>query len=332
METFDCLIVGSGICGLAAANVINNNGINLLVVDKGRGIGGRIASRRVDFNNKTAVFDYGAQYFTVRESSLINKIDDLIDNEIIKVWSNGFDDNKITKKEKHFIGINNMRQFTKHISQNLNINQSTKVNRIKWYENHWSVYYENDENIKSKTLLLTCPIPQSLKLLEDSKIDIDKNLKSNLEEIKYDPCIAILGICDQISSIPEPGGMIIEEGPISWIADNLKKGISPEVPTVTIHLSSEYSTRFWDMENSMIFDEVNKIISESMDIGCSIVDYQIHKWLYSKPVNFYKDPFAHILNPGPIYFAGDAFHSGRVEGAYISGETVGNYISKNLGF
>ena len=39
---------------------------DLRVVDKGRGFGGRMASRRIDTPNGVARFDHGAQFFTTR--------------------------------------------------------------------------------------------------------------------------------------------------------------------------------------------------------------------------------------------------------------------------
>jgi len=39
----DVLIVGAGMAGLTAASELQNGGLKVLVVDKGRGVGGRLA-------------------------------------------------------------------------------------------------------------------------------------------------------------------------------------------------------------------------------------------------------------------------------------------------
>ena len=41
----------------------------VIVVDKGRGVGGRMATRRVPSLSGEATFDHGAQFFTVRDDA-----------------------------------------------------------------------------------------------------------------------------------------------------------------------------------------------------------------------------------------------------------------------
>ncbi|MBP1654772.1 MAG: hypothetical protein H6Q28_1328 [Bacteroidetes bacterium] len=60
----DVLVVGAGMAGLSAAAALREAGLSVLTVEKGRGVGGRMASRRVG----SAVFDHGAQFVTVRDS------------------------------------------------------------------------------------------------------------------------------------------------------------------------------------------------------------------------------------------------------------------------
>ena len=51
------VIVGAGIAGLLAARRLRTAGCDVLVLEKSRGFGGRMATKRVG----AAVFDQGAQ-------------------------------------------------------------------------------------------------------------------------------------------------------------------------------------------------------------------------------------------------------------------------------
>ena len=54
------VIIGAGIAGLACARRLAEAGLAPVLLDKGRGIGGRVATRRMG----DMQFDHGAQYVT----------------------------------------------------------------------------------------------------------------------------------------------------------------------------------------------------------------------------------------------------------------------------
>ena len=66
-----CVIVGAGISGLLAANTLKQEAWTVTVLDKGRAVGGRMATRRVG----EGTFDHGAQFFTVRGERFANLVE-----------------------------------------------------------------------------------------------------------------------------------------------------------------------------------------------------------------------------------------------------------------
>ena len=57
-------IVGTGMAGLSCATRLAALGHEVALFDKGRGPGGRMATRRVEADGTLLRFDHGAQYFT----------------------------------------------------------------------------------------------------------------------------------------------------------------------------------------------------------------------------------------------------------------------------
>ena len=55
------LVVGGGMSGLGAATTLVSAGVSTLLVEQGRGVGGRVCTRRVRGTSLT--FDHGSQYF-----------------------------------------------------------------------------------------------------------------------------------------------------------------------------------------------------------------------------------------------------------------------------
>ena len=82
----DVLIVGAGLAGLCAARELQRAGRSVCVLDKGRGVGGRLASRRMG----SAVLDHGAQYFTLRSVQARNLLAAWFEDGTLQEWARGF--------------------------------------------------------------------------------------------------------------------------------------------------------------------------------------------------------------------------------------------------
>ena len=76
------LIIGAGLAGLSAANDLQRSGYKVLVVDKGRGLGGRLAGRRIG----NATFDHGAQFMTTRHSRFVEEVNRWVDAGVAEQW------------------------------------------------------------------------------------------------------------------------------------------------------------------------------------------------------------------------------------------------------
>ena len=64
-------IVGAGISGVCAANLLAQEGFKVDVFEKSRGLGGRLTTKRLDW----AHIDIGAQYFTARDPRFIKQVE-----------------------------------------------------------------------------------------------------------------------------------------------------------------------------------------------------------------------------------------------------------------
>ena len=85
---FDILIVGAGLSGLMAANSLRGSGLHVMLVDKGRSVGGRLATRRIGPGKA----DHGAQFFTVRSPKFKSWVDEWLATELVYKWSMGWSD------------------------------------------------------------------------------------------------------------------------------------------------------------------------------------------------------------------------------------------------
>ncbi len=326
--TKTCIVIGGGITGLAAADMLNRYDITVRVIDKGRGIAGRLAARRFTAENSgEGVFDYGAQCCTAHEPLFRNALNEWRTNGIIDTWSDGFFCEDGTLKQDgitRYKGIKSMREIAKNLARGLKIRLSTRIDSIRFADGKWCVTTEFDSTCDADVLLLTPPLPQSLALLSDSGIRLPEEELGKLSSVEYDRCIALLALFDTPSSIPEPGGMWLSGEPLSWIADNSKKGISPECCAVTVHAGPEFSEHYWEKDDKEIAELM--LAACNRWVGGNPLAFQVHRWRYSRPKNALGTGYYALRKPAPLLLAGDAFHSPRVEGGYMSGRTAADYI------
>ncbi len=67
-------VIGGGMAGLAAARRLVGAGCEVRLVDKSRGVGGRMATRRAEGHQ----FDHGAQFFTARGDGFSREVEALV--------------------------------------------------------------------------------------------------------------------------------------------------------------------------------------------------------------------------------------------------------------
>jgi predicted NAD/FAD-dependent oxidoreductase len=327
-----CLIIGGGISGLIAGTMLQRQGIKVTILDKGRGIGGRLATRRIrNESYGQGIFDYGAQFFTVSEPQFQEWVDQWLEQGIIREWSK-----QLTNiKKPCYCGVESNRNLAQYLAKDLEIHLQTRVIKIIWEADSWTVETEKGHSFQADSLIMTPPIPQSLALLEDSDITLPLPIKSRLEAVTYYPCITVLLLLDKLSLIPEPGGLRINDSSLAWIACNHKKGISPEGFAVTLHSTPEFSQNNWDTEDSLVVEKLLKVATSWL--GSTVVDSQVHRWRYSHPKTVYGELYLPLDQPGLLIMAGDVFSaipsldlSLNLEKATLSGLAAANYLLQKI--
>jgi predicted NAD/FAD-dependent oxidoreductase len=322
---FDTLIIGSGLAGLSAANKLAKNGPNIIVVDKGRGVGGRLAARRIG----EAVFDNGAQFFTARSEEFQACVNQWIKAGVAEQWYKSYPGQP--NGHPRYRGTPTMVSVAKYLAKNHTILQSTKVEKLSHNGDFLTVQLDNANSIVAKSLVITCPVPQILDLLKQSEIKLSSAITNRLQKIQYESCIAVMAVLDGPTSLADPGALALEQGPIAWISDNHKKGASP-IPAMTIHASGDYSAAHFKRDRLAVGKE---LIEQARPLfgDANVLDFQVHGWLYSKPT--ITDDDACLLvstgqNMPPLVLAGDAFSGPRFEGAVLSGWSAANKVQEAL--
>ncbi len=308
-----CIVIGAGISGLMAATEMQAFGLRVTVLDKGRGVGGRMATRRINTASGPALLDHGAQFFTVRDPLFAEWVQQWRTLELVQEWTRGFG-----KEDGHprYFCPNGMTAIAKHLASQLTVRTQARVQTLHLRDEGWQLTLESGEVLQADGLLLTAPVPQSLTLLRSGNLELTQQDQKNLESLQYDPCLAALVLVEESPALPEPGALQLHAEPLAWIADNARKGISDR-PALTLHAGPEFSAAHWDADPQATAQRLMDAAQEHATF--QPIEAQLHRWLYSQPRNPWPEPSYLPQCVLPLALAGDAFGHARVEGATLSG-------------
>ncbi len=318
------LILGAGLAGLTAARALAASSVQVTVLDKSRGVGGRLATRRTT----TGRADHGAQYFSAQTPDFQQQVGEWLTAGVVREWHL----ETVTVGDRHvnhprYIGADGMTGIAKYLADGLNIRTNERVVRLQTVDGGWQADTEAGNTYRADALCCTLPAPQALALLADSDLDPATLGVSALAAIQYQPCITVLATLNKPSTLPAPGGIRFDTGPVAWVADNQQKGISVG-PCLTIQASAEFSRARLEYTESDTLFLGPELISELMAwVGPWDVDaYQVHRWRYSQATKPYPEPLLAAQTPAPLLFGGDGFGMGNVEGAFLSGRALADSL------
>lgn len=313
-KTLDVIIIGAGISGLTAARHLHNHGLQVLVLDKSRGVGGRMATRKCG----DVWFDHGAQFVTAHGGEFRKELQSWVDAEVMVSW--------FSSEENHvrFRGNPSMTAGPKHVAGSLDVRLRESVQKIWFEENHW--HLESTELYRTRHLMMAFPVPQAMELLRKSDIGFEVTSERYLSSIHFHPCLTGLFTLENSSGMKPPGILKINDPePIELITDNQIKGIS-KLPSVTVQAGPGFSKKYFDDRAKgleIIAEEAGNILGITLSKGV------VHGWRFSRRMGdsdhqFYRE------NEFKLWFCGDSFGPPRVEGAFLSGQAAAIDIIQSL--
>lgn len=303
------VVVGAGISGLVAARRLAADH-DVIVLDKGRSVGGRLATRRL----AGATLDHGAQFFTVRGDEFRRQVDDWIERDLVRVWCHGFSPDG--DGFPRYCGTSGMNALAKDLAGPLDCRTGTMVFSVRPDGDGWNVVIDDGTVVDADAVVLTSPIPQSWALLAPAGVSIPDALSQR----RYHRTIGLLTVLDGPGAVPFPGGVQFDpadsDAPFGFIADNRAKGISA-VPAITFHATQPWSVDHWDDDDEVLLEELTERARPWLG-DAHIIERQVKKWRFAGPVEPWPDA-CWVDADRRIVLAGDLFAGPKVEGAFDSG-------------
>lgn len=339
-RVYDVMIVGAGVCGLMAAGQLVDTGASVLLLDKGRAVGGRLATRRIGAGRA----DHGAQFLTARAARFQQFVARWLEQNLVFRWSSGWSDGSLAAgavgdgHPRYAVqsGMNALpkRLAAEHGTKGAEILTGVRVASAAQLEQKWVVTADDGRAWQGRSLILTPPAPQSLTLLGTGGVELPPSERRALEAITYAPCLCAMLMVDGSVWLPAPGAVQRPHDQISWIADNQRKGISPAATVLTLHGSPDWSAAHYDDADSALIPAFAAALEpwlEPKQPGSgSLLAAEVKRWRYALPTVLHPEPYLHPAGLPPLYLGGDGFASPRVEGAALSGLAIADALLAEL--
>jgi renalase len=283
-------VVGAGLSGLAAAREARGRGHGVTVFEKSRGIGGRVASRRVE----GTVVDHGSPALSVpAESSLADALAPHLDETVARV-------------PEGIAGAAGAASPLKALAADLDLRRGVRLAALRTSSAGYELADEQgNAHGHADAVVVTAPAPQAADLLEASGEAAGR--VAALRELRYLPAIMVLaGVRTAVAGGPVPA--FSAEDPLAGVRVETDKGRPPidGVSPVVARLTPARSAALIDASDEAVLGLALPALARALGDAAGDPDWvQVKRWRYAVPEGSL-DP--RRLNPigSRIVLAGDS--------------------------
>lgn len=284
----DVAVIGAGMTGITCARDLAAAGLRVAIYDKGRGIGGRMATRRLDGG---VLLDHGAQYLRPRNAAFAAVLTEAQRQGHAATWDPG--------DGPTFVGANGMAGLMRGLAEGLDVHQSSKVSALTPLPQGWRLSFADDA-VTARRVVLTIPPAQATAL-----IGPQHRLADRLAAVVMAPSITLLAVLD--GDAPRPFRSRKGVGATAWIAQDGTKPGRPSDGSVSwiLQTDADFARDHIDMAPDAMAGLLVPHLCAALDAQpAQILSASAHRWLY-----------AHVTRP-----LGSHFLSDRATGLWIGGD------------
>lgn len=351
MQQVDIAIVGAGIAGLTCAQVLQQAGYTVELLEKSRGVGGRLATRRL----RETRADHGTCYLSPKGVLFHEFIQNLVQRDIVQVWTDSvyemMADGTVQpplERSPRYVATDGMSAIAKSLTPGLTIHFSQRVVAVKLTSAQtWELILEatpvaEETAVRSaltaNALVITTPAPQALDLLTPLADLAQTSFLTQLQSVEFSPCIAVMAgyTPDQLTQwqtqYPNVQAIAAHHPAIGWVGLDSSKRRAASTPLFVIQSTAKFAQTHLDATD---LTPVGRSLLEA--VGAVLAPwfatpnwFQVHRWRYAFPSRPLAANYLAIDTPAPLLCAGDWCGGMRAESAFLSGLESARYLNQQL--
>lgn len=202
-------IIGAGMAGLSCSGALQEAGLAVTLFDKGRGAGGRMATRRLQTPLGEVSLDHGAQYFTARDPAFQQLTQGWHAAGIVTPWPEAGAD--------CWVGVPGMNAIIRRMAASQNVRWGRLVMGVDRGPGQWWLTGSEGRSGPFDAVIVAVPAEQAAPILSLH----DFAMARTALLARSQPCWAGMYVFDSpLDALPP---VIRQRGPIAWAARNSAK-------------------------------------------------------------------------------------------------------------
>lgn len=323
------VVVGAGISGVACARRLAAAGLPVQVVDRGRRLGGRMASRRLEGRP----VDLGASYLTVSDDRFGAVVEAWEAVGLARRWTDSFaviEDGRVTEVKAgplRWGTPGGIRSLVEDLAGGLDV----RTGEVELVGPSASGRVLVDGRPCS-AVVLAMPDAQARRLLAPGLEAEAAALQADFEPVlALAACFAErgwAGVQAAVSSAAFEGAFVNGDEHLAWIADDGRRR-GDDAAVLVAHSTTTYAAAHL-ADPQPAAQPLVAALRRVLGIAAEPTTTHLQRWSLARPVTTRTEPF--LLSESLVGACGDGWATpAKVEGAYLSGLALGEELVARLG-
>lgn len=353
----DVAVVGAGMAGLTCAQQLKQAGYCVVVVEKSRGLGGRVATRRLP----NGCADHGMRYLDDQGELTQQLMQALIERRLLQVWTDTeWAIDKTGKlrpqgdRHPRYAAPAGITAVAKFLAAGLEVWRSQRVTALlptsdqKWQVRLEAASVEAAPELTVRAIVLAIPAPQALMLLEPLRQSVSPEITAALRTVEYQPCLsAIVAYTDDRHQVltncnlPWRSVVFNDDPVLAWVGLDSSKHPDARHPVFVLHSAATFAQQHLEAVDltaagQQMLDRAAQTLIPWLAEPATL---QVHRWRYAFVSHPWRDRCLSSKLPLPLVCCGDwcggddseegtALH--RVETALRAGQAAATEINAQL--